>query len=101
MRSYLIRGVLALVVVLAASLPAAAQSIVRGRVVDAQGMPVEGATVVIEAIGAGGRVEHKTDRQGAFTQVGLPTGQYTVTITKDTLKVSQQVMISQGRPTEL
>ena len=101
MRSYLIRGVLALVVVLAASAPAAAQSIVRGRVVDAQGMPVEGATVVIQAIGAGGRVEHTTDREGGFSQVGLPTGQYTVTITQDTLKVSQPVMISQGRPTEL
>ena len=101
MRSYLIRGVLAFVVVLAAAAPAAAQSIVRGKVVDAQGQAVEGATVVIEAVGAARRVEGKTDRQGNFTQVGLPFGQYTVTITKDTLKVSQQIMVSQARPTEL
>jgi Tfp pilus assembly protein PilF len=101
MRSYLIRGVLALVVVLAAAAPVAAQSIVRGKVVNAQGQPVEGATVVIEAIGAARRVEGKTDRQGNFTQVGLPFGQYTITITKDTLKVSQTIMVSQARPTEL
>ncbi len=49
MRTNLIRGVLALAVVLAVSAPALAQSIVRGKVVDAQGKPVEGATVTIEA----------------------------------------------------
>jgi TolA-binding protein len=101
MRSYLIRGVLVLAVVLAASAPAAAQSIVRGRVVDAQGQPVEGATVLIEAVGAARRVEAKTGRDGTFTQVGLPTGQYNIIVTKDTLKSTTPAMISQGRPTEL
>jgi tetratricopeptide (TPR) repeat protein len=101
MRSYLIRGVVALAVVLAVALPAAAQSIVRGRVVDAMGQPVEGATVSIEAVGAARRVEAKTDRNGTFSQVGLPTGQYNIVVSKDTLKVTAPAMISQGRPTEL
>jgi hypothetical protein len=49
MRTTLFRAVLALAVVLAVTAPAAAQSVVRGKVVDAAGKPVEGATVSIEA----------------------------------------------------
>ena len=49
MRTNLCRAVLALAVVLAVTAPAAAQSVIRGKVVDAAGKPVEGATVNIEA----------------------------------------------------
>ena len=45
MRPYLFRGLLALIVALVFSAPAAAQSVIRGKVVDAQGKPVEGASV--------------------------------------------------------
>ncbi|MBI4264147.1 MAG: tetratricopeptide repeat protein [Acidobacteria bacterium] len=101
MRTHLIRGALALAVVLAVAAPAAAQSIIRGRVVDAQGTPVEGATVTIEATEANRRAETKTDRNGNFLQVGLPSGAYRVTVVKDTLKATQPAQVTQGRPVEL
>ena len=101
MRTNLIRGMLALAVVLAVSAPAFAQSIVRGKVVDAQGKPVEGATVLIEATEATRRAETKTNRNGEFLQVGLATGSYRVTVTKDNLKQTLPAQVSQGRPAEL
>lgn len=101
MRSYLIRGVLALAVVLAASAPAAAQSIVRGKVVDEEGKPVEGATVTIESTESNRKAETKTNRNGEFLQVGLPSGRYNVTVVKDKLKQTLPANITQGRPNEL
>jgi tetratricopeptide (TPR) repeat protein len=101
MRTNLIRGVLALAVVLAVSAPALAQSIVRGKVVDAQGKPVEGAIVTIEAVEASRKAEVKTNRQGEFLQVGLASGRYRVTATKDKLTQVQEANITQGRPAEL
>jgi len=101
MRTNLIRGVLALAVVLAVSAPALAQSIVRGKVVDAQGKPVEGAIVTIVAVEASRKAETKTNRQGEFLQVGLASGRYNVTVTKDNLKQVLEANITQGRPAEL
>jgi tetratricopeptide (TPR) repeat protein len=101
MRTNLIRGVLALAVVLAVSAPALAQSIVRGKVVDAEGKPVEGAIVTIEAVEASRKAEVKTNRQGEFLQVGLASGRYRVTATKDKLTQMQEANITQGRPAEL
>ena len=49
MRPYLFRGLLALLVALAFSAPAAAQSVIRGKVVDAQGKAVEGGSVTVGA----------------------------------------------------
>ena len=86
MRTYLIRAVLALAVMLAVSGPAAAQSVVRGKVLDAQGKPVEGAVVTIEATEANRKAQTKTNRNGEFLQVGLASGRYNVTVTKDNLK---------------
>ena len=101
MRTYLIRAVLALAVVLAVSGPAAAQSVVRGKVVDAQGKPVEGAVVTIEATEANRKAQTKTNRNGEFLQVGLASGRYNVTVTKDNLKAVQPANVSQGTPVEL
>jgi tetratricopeptide (TPR) repeat protein len=101
MRTHLIRGVLALAVILAVSAPALAQSIVRGKVVDAEGKPVEGAIVTIEAVEASRKAEVKTNRQGEFLQVGLASGRYRVTATKDKLTQTQEANITQGRPAEL
>jgi tetratricopeptide (TPR) repeat protein len=101
MRTNLIRGVLALAVVLAVSAPALAQSIVRGKVLDAAGKPVEGATVTIEATEANRKAETKTNRNGEFLQVGLASGAYKVTVTKDKLTQTLPANISQGRPAEL
>lgn len=101
MRSNLIRGVLALAVVLAFSVPALAQSVVRGKVVDAMGKPVEGAVVSIEAVEANRKAQTKTNRQGEFLQVGLASGRYNVTVTKDNLKQVLEANVTQGRPVEL
>jgi tetratricopeptide (TPR) repeat protein len=101
MRSYLIRGVFALAVVLVASAPAAAQSMVRGTVVDAEGKPVEGATVSIQSNDSSRKAETKTDKDGKFLQIGLQTGDYTVTVTKDNMKQTLPARASQARPTDL
>jgi tetratricopeptide (TPR) repeat protein len=101
MRTHLIRGVLVLAVLLTAAAPVFAQSILRGRVVDANGQPVEGALVTIEATEANRRMETKTNRNGEFLQVGLASGSYNVTVTKDNLKQTLPANVSQGRPTEL
>jgi tetratricopeptide (TPR) repeat protein len=101
MRTTLIRGVLVLTAVLAVSAPALAQSIVRGKVVDAMGKPVEGATITIEAVEASRKAETKTNRQGEFLQVGLQSGRYRVTATKDDLKQQLEANVTQGRPAEL
>ena len=70
MRTHLIRGVLALVVALGLAAPATAQStgMVKGKVVDAKGEPVEGAKVLIEfAEGASRKHETKTNKKGEFS----------------------------------
>ena len=101
MRSNLFRAVLALAAVLVVTAPVAAQSVVRGKVVDAGGKPVEGATVLIEAAEANRKAETKTNRNGEFLQVGLASGRYNVTVTKDKLKAVQPANVSQGTPVEL
>ena len=101
MRTHLIRGVLAVTVLFVMAGPAAAQSVIRGRVVDQGGKPVEGAVVAIEATESNRRAQVKTNRNGEYMQIGLPSGRYNVTATKDNLKAVQQATISQGNPTEL
>jgi tetratricopeptide (TPR) repeat protein len=101
MRSYLIRGILGLLVVLAFSAPSAAQSVIRGKVLDGQGKPVEGATVTIEATESNRKAQVKTNRNGEFMQIGLPSGRYNVTAAKDNLKAVQPATVSQGNPVEL
>ncbi len=80
--SGLTRGVLSLAVLLTLASSALAQSVVRGRVVDGQGKPVEGATVLFEAENANRKTETKTDAKGEFLQVGLQSGGYSVTASK-------------------
>jgi tetratricopeptide (TPR) repeat protein len=102
MRTNLIRGVLALAVIFAVSAPALAQSIVRGKVTDAQGKPVEGATVTIAGTeGSTRKAEVKTNNKGEFLQVGLPSGRYSVTAAKDKLQAVAPANVTQGRPVEL
>lgn len=97
MRTQLFRGLLTLVVALTLSAPAFAQSILKGVVVDAQGKPIEGATVVMEAQAASSRrMETKTNAKGEFLQVGLPSGAYKVTVTKDKLAQSLTAQVRQG-----
>lgn len=84
MSIHLLRGVPALIVLLAMSAgPVMAQSILEGKVTDAQGAPVEGATVVFESAGTSARIETKTNRSGEFFQLGLPSGEWKVTASKE------------------
>ncbi len=64
--------------------PAAAQAggQIRGMVKDAQGQAVEGAVVTIEDQTSGRHFETKTDKKGQFMQIGLHTGAYKLTATK-------------------
>lgn len=56
----------------------------RGKVVDEQGQPVEGAKVELNYKGGVTRkYETKTNKKGEFTQVGLQSGIYEVTVTKE------------------
>jgi tetratricopeptide (TPR) repeat protein len=55
----------------------------RGKVVDGQGKPVPDAVVVFEATDANRRTQTKTDKNGDFLQVGLSSGSYKVTASKD------------------
>jgi Tfp pilus assembly protein PilF len=103
MRTNLFRGVLALAILLTLSVgPALAQSIIRGKVLDASNKPVEGATVTFEAEGTNRKAETKSDKKGEFLQVGLSSGQWKVTAKKE--GVGAQMLpapVSQGRPVEL
>jgi tetratricopeptide (TPR) repeat protein len=91
MRTYLFRGVVAVAVLCAVSVaPALAQSVVRGKVTDAQGKPVPDATVLFEAVDANRKTQTKTDKNGDFLQVGLSSGAYKVTASKDKVGVATQ-----------
>jgi tetratricopeptide (TPR) repeat protein len=83
MRTHLFRGVCAVAVVLALTASAFAQSVVRGKVQDSQGKPVEGAAILFEAEGTNRKMQTKTDNKGEFLQVGLQSGAYKVTASKD------------------
>jgi len=103
MRTTLFRGALALLVVLTMSVaPALAQSLVKGKVVDAQGNPVDGAVITFEQQGGSAKRDTKTDKKGEFLQVGLQSGAWKITATKDGVGTASQTgNISQGRPVEL
>jgi Tfp pilus assembly protein PilF len=83
MRTHLFRGAVALAALLFLSSSASAQSVVRGKVNDAQGKPIEGATVLFEAEGVNRKTQTKTDKNGDFLQVGLSSGAYKVTASKE------------------
>jgi tetratricopeptide (TPR) repeat protein len=63
---------------------------VRGKVVDGQGKPVPDATILFEATDANRKTQTKTDKNGDFLQVGLASGGYKVTASKD--KVGTQTL---------
>jgi tetratricopeptide (TPR) repeat protein len=89
MRTHLFRGTLTVALVLVMAASALAQSVLRGKVVDAQGKPVEGATVLFEADAANRKIETKTDGKGEFLQVGLQSGSYKVTASKQGVGAQQ------------
>lgn len=95
MRTHLFRGALALAVLLTLTTSALAQSVVRGKVTDAQGKPVEGAAILFEAEGTNRKTQTKSDKNGEFLQAGLQSGPYKVTASKD--GVGSQTLTSNVR----
>ena len=91
-------GALALALAVFLALPAAAQTgQVKGKVLDAQGQPAEGAAILIEYVGAlSRRHETKTNKKGEFVQIGLQSGTYKVTATKDKMAQSFEVRVRIG-----
>src|SRR5215831_2285569 len=77
---------------LVAAAPARAQSgSIKGKVTDAQGNPVDGATISLESTDKGGKpITTKTNKRGEYMQVGLSPGHYKVTAEKDALKVTKE-----------
>lgn len=96
-------GAVVLGLVICAPIPASAQTgQVKGKVVDAEGNPVEGAVVTIEFLGAMNRqFETKTNRRGDYVQIGLQSGEYKITAQKDNMIAAQQVRISLGNMSEV
>jgi tetratricopeptide (TPR) repeat protein len=88
-RHALILGCAVLVAVALVS-PAAAQTgVVKGKVVDAKGAPVEAAKITIQLTdGIPRTYVLKSDKKGEYTQIGLAPGTYKVTAEKD--KVGSQ-----------
>jgi Flp pilus assembly protein TadD len=87
------------------ALPAFAQStgMVKGKVVDGQKQPVEGAQVKIEAKdGVARKFSVKTNKKGEFIQVGLQPGMYDITATKEGVgTATQSARISIGAAEEV
>jgi tetratricopeptide (TPR) repeat protein len=75
--------------------PAFAQSgQIKGKVTDAQGNGVEGATILIENLDNGSKpIQVKTNKKGEYIQVGLYPGKYKVTANKDALSSSHNTDI--------
>jgi len=71
--------------------PVTAQStgMVKGKVIDAKGVPIEAAQVTIEfKDGIARTYTVKTNKKGEYTQIGLAPGNYKVTASKE--KIGQQ-----------
>lgn len=66
---------------------------IKGKVVDAENKPIEGATVVIESKEMNRKLTTKTDRRGEYSHF-LPPGPYAVTVTKDKLTQTQETRVS-------
>ena len=75
----------------------------RGRVLDAQGEPLQDARVLIEYQGGITRkFEVKTNKKGEFLQVGMQPGPYRFTVSKQGFQPSFiEVRVSLGEPTQV
>lgn len=80
----IVAGVTAALFLLALAAPVLAQTgMLKGKVVDGQDQPVEGAKVTIAAKGMKSSREVKTNKRGEWVQIGLFPGEYSVTAEKD------------------
>jgi TolA-binding protein len=102
MRTMTLRGIFTLAFLLAVSTATSfAQSLVTGIVVDADNKPVQGATVLFDFQDRNSKREAKTDKKGEFLFVGLPSGKYIITASKDGLTDQVGAQISGAEKTRL
>jgi tetratricopeptide (TPR) repeat protein len=66
---------------------------VKGKVVDAQGNPVDGAKIVLHNQNTNRTLETKTNKKGEYIQVGLSPAKYRITASKGDLTQVQEVDI--------
>ena len=86
-------GALVLSLVALAS-PAFAQGgTLRGKVIDDQNKPVDGAKITMVETGTNRKFETKTDSKGEWRQIGLQPGNYTVTAEKNGLSQMFEVRV--------
>jgi len=97
MRITFLRGVLVLAVLMTIAAPAAAQSIVRGTARDANGQPVADAKVVFSETRLNRTTENTTNEKGEFLQVGLPSADYDITVSKGDLEQTLRTSVVQGQ----
>jgi hypothetical protein len=82
-RSTRAAGLLLLTAFFARSVDAQTSGEIRGTVMDQQGLPIAGATVLIHAATATKDATLTTSDQGEYRIVGLPPGRYTLTASHD------------------
>jgi len=85
----------ALVLGLAAlATPAFAQTgQIKGKVVDAENKPVDGAKVTVQQLDTNSKFDLKTNKKGEYMQIGVPPGNYKITVEKDGLTTSKNQRI--------
>jgi tetratricopeptide (TPR) repeat protein len=85
--------------VLGFALPAAAQGMITGTVVDAQGNPVADAKITIEQTdGVTRKFETKSDKKGSFIQIGLQSASFKVTAEAKAGTATANTRVSQRGP---
>ena len=93
------QALLASVVVLGMALPAAAQGMITGKVVDAKGEPVVDAKITIEQTdGVTRKFETKSDKKGEFIQIGLQSATFKVTAVAKEGTATANTRVSQRGP---
>jgi tetratricopeptide (TPR) repeat protein len=95
---------LALAAVLMLATGAVAQStMIKGKVIDGQGQPIVGASVVIEFKGGTNRkFQTKSDKRGEFVQLLTESGEYMVTASADKVGTqSAPVRVRLGAPSDV
>lgn len=100
--------ILAALLVAAVAVPVApvlaqTTALVKGKVTDAEGKPVDKAKVTVDFQGGiSNKRELTTNKKGEFIQVGLPPGPYIISAEKDGVGVSQEeIMLRLGDAPEL
>ena len=103
MRTYLIRHIFAIAVLVAfAAAPALAQQgLVRGKVMDEKNAPLRDAAVTFEAEGSTSKRQAKTDAKGEFLLIAMESAKYKISVAREgflTDVISVEIK-QQGNPT--